>query len=505
MYGNVLINDPINKIQTESDEAIYFKNEERMKLFGNVLINDSINKIKTESDEAIHFRNEERMQLLGNVLINDSINKIKTESDEAEYFKNEERMKLFGNVLINDSINKIKTESDEAEYFKNEERMKLFGNVLINDSINKIKTESDEAEYFKNEERMRLFGNVLINDSINKIQTESDEAEYISEMKNECLFGNVLINDSINKIKTESDEAEYFKNEERMKLFGNVLINDSINKIQTVAEEVLYYKKKDLLKSVGESETIVEEKYFLKSKDLIFDRSLMELSSDNYSKIRDNIGNSVEANNFKFKINKDLIYGKDITVSDSSYNIYNLKSGVVDLKDSKLAGKDINVDFYDLLFGNEDNEPRLTGKSIVSNIDKTKVYKGIFTTCAQKEDKCPPWTIYADEVTHIKENKIMKYKNAWLEIFDIPVFYTPFFFHPDPSVKRQSGFLTPSYRNSNIFNRSFQIPYFKVISDDKDMTISPELFVNNSILLQTEYREANKNSNLTLDLQYQCR
>ena len=29
--------------------------------------------------------------------------------------------------------------------------------------------------------------------------------------------------------------------------------------------------------------------------------------------------------------------------------------------------------------------------------------------------------------------------------------------------------------------------------------ISPELFVNNSILLQTEYREANKNSDLILD------
>ena len=335
--------------------------------------------------------------------------------------------------------------------------------------------------------------------SDNGIYSESERSVYDKKNNILTLYGNVLINDSINKIQTESDEAIYFKNEERMKLFGNVLINDSINKIQTVAEEVSYYKKKDLLKSVGESESIVEEKYFLKSKDLIFDRSLMELSSDNYSKFKDNKGNTVEANNFKFKINKDLIYGKDITVSDSSYNIYNLKSGVVDLKDSKLAGKDINVDFYDLLFGNEDNEPRLTGKSIVSNIDKTKVYKGVFTTCAQKENKCPPWTIYADEITHIKKDKIMKYKNAWLEIFDIPVFYTPFFFHPDPSVKRQSGFLSPSYRNSNIFDKSFQIPYFKVISDDKDMTISPEIFVNNSILLQTEYREANKNSDLILD------
>ena len=36
--------------------------------------------------------------------------------------------------------------------------------------------------------------------------------------------------------------------------------------------------------------------------------------------------------------------------------------------------------------------------------------------------------------------KIINYKNAWLQIYDRPVFYFPKFFHPDPSVKRQSGF-----------------------------------------------------------------
>ena len=43
------------------------------------------------------------------------------------------------------------------------------------------------------------------------------------------------------------------------------------------------------------------------------------------------------------------------------------------------------------------------------------------------------------------KKKIFEYKNSWLKIFDYKVFYLPYFNHPDPTVKRKSGFLTPSY------------------------------------------------------------
>ena len=37
----------------------------------------------------------------------------------------------------------------------------------------------------------------------------------------------------------------------------------------------------------------------------------------------------------------------------------------------------------------------------------------------------------------------MIYEGALLKIYNIPVFYFPKFFHPDPTVKRQSGLLIP--------------------------------------------------------------
>ena len=50
-----------------------------------------------------------------------------------------------------------------------------------------------------------------------------------------------------------------------------------------------------------------------------------------------------------------------------------------------------------------------------------------------------PWSIEAKEIKHDKNKKQLIYDNALLKVYNIPVLYFPKFFHPDPSVKRQSG------------------------------------------------------------------
>ena len=80
--------------------------------------------------------------------------------------------------------------------------------------------------------------------------------------------------------------------------------------------------------------------------------------------------------------------------------------------------------------------------------------------------------------------KIISYKNAWLEIYDKPILYFPKFFHPDPTVKRQSGFLMPQVIDSSSLGLSFKLPYYKVISENKDLTFSPRIFSENEGLFK---------------------
>ena len=75
------------------------------------------------------------------------------------------------------------------------------------------------------------------------------------------------------------------------------------------------------------------------------------------------------------------------------------------------------------------------------------INKGIFTSC-QENQNCPPWSIQAEKIEHDTEKKLLSYQNAFLKIYDVPVLYFPKFFHPDPTVKRQTGFLQPEINNS---------------------------------------------------------
>ena len=79
----------------------------------------------------------------------------------------------------------------------------------------------------------------------------------------------------------------------------------------------------------------------------------------------------------------------------------------------------------------------------------------------------------------------------------------PKFFHPDPTVERQSGFLQPRINNSELLGSSINTPYFHVISDNKDITINPVFFdsgtPNKIRILQAEFRQQNRNSEFIAD------
>jgi LPS-assembly protein len=89
-----------------------------------------------------------------------------------------------------------------------------------------------------------------------------------------------------------------------------------------------------------------------------------------------------------------------------------------------------------------------------------------------------------------KAKKNIYYEHATLKVYDIPIFYFPKFYHPDPTVKRQSGFLTPFFTTSTSLGAGFGLPYYWAISNDKDLTFTPKTYTKENILFLNEYRQA---------------
>lgn len=106
--------------------------------------------------------------------------------------------------------------------------------------------------------------------------------------------------------------------------------------------------------------------------------------------------------------------------------------------------------------------------------DNKVMRRAIYTPCDFCEGReSPLWQIRARKVTHDAENKNINYNDAFVDIKGVPVFYTPFFSHPDPTVKRRSGFLTPSVGSSNYLGGTLQLNYFWAINDHSDFLFSP--------------------------------
>jgi len=109
--------------------------------------------------------------------------------------------------------------------------------------------------------------------------------------------------------------------------------------------------------------------------------------------------------------------------------------------------------------------------------------------CAEDPTRAPLWQIKAVKVTYDEAAHKIEYEDATFELFGVPVLYTPYFEHPDGTVKRASGVLTPQFGLSSKLGAHVQIPYFWAISPDKDLTIAPIFSTNEYPVMLGTYRQ----------------
>ena len=101
----------------------------------------------------------------------------------------------------------------------------------------------------------------------------------------------------------------------------------------------------------------------------------------------------------------------------------------------------------------------------------------------------PLWQVKARRVIHDAEEREVVYRDATLEFLGLPVAYTPFLSHPDPTVERKTGFLTPTFGVSSLLGSSIQVPYFWAIDRERDLTFDPIIATDNLPVLTGLYRQ----------------
>ncbi len=374
------------------------------------------------------------------------------------------------------------------------------GIIKTNDGI---VINANEFEYDKILNILNAKGNVKIRDNLKNITINADEIVYYKNDEKIFTKGNSEAENKNTKIKAY--EFKYDKILNILNAKGNVEIINDLKNFIIFAEDVTYEKKIEKISTKGLTKADFQSKYKFETSNITLLNNEMELSSSDNGKILTYANTLYKFNNYKYFINNKLLKANKVTINENILLSENetdslfFENGFFNLGEkSFLAGK-TDLKLKKNIFDQLENDPRLSGVSSSGKDGITTINKSIFTSC-KKNDNCPPWSISADKITHNKDEKRLIYDNAILRIYNKPVFYFPKFFHPDPSVERQSGFLQPRLNNSNILGSSIQVPYFYAISHDKDLTVLPTIFDGNVKMFQSEYRQENKSSSIIADL-----
>ncbi|MEM7505342.1 MAG: LPS assembly protein LptD [Pseudomonadota bacterium] len=232
--------------------------------------------------------------------------------------------------------------------------------------------------------------------------------------------------------------------------------------VALVADEVTYESETGRLIAEGNVEVFYGERT-LTADRIVYDDATGRISAEGEIVLRDPTGTTVYA---------------DVIDLDA------------DLRDGLVRGAQS-------LIGTQGKIAAVEGRRVEDRYNVLS--KAVYSPCEVCSDQPTPlWRIRARKIIHDEEEKQVHYENAWFDLLGVPVLWTPYFRHPDPTVERASGFLAPSFKQSSNYGYGARFPYFWVIDEQSDLTVAPFFTTNEGVIGEAEYRRAFSNGQISI-------
>ena len=230
------------------------------------------------------------------------------------------------------------------------------------------------------------------------------------------------------------------------KIYGSEAVTFIADEINYSQEEEILTAKGNVKVKYGDYQLSTSKLIYNKKKNLLIASSPIQLNNKNVLKI---IASSAEINdNFR-----ELIASKASALIENTFYIKSEK-----MKRSK---------------------------------NRTSTfYNSIGTTCEVcPSSPIPMWQIKSEKILHDPKTQQLHFKNAWMELLGLPIFYTPYLRIPEPGVKRATGLLTPKILTSDLLGVGIKQPFYINLSQSSDITLSLLKTSKTRFLLETDYRK----------------
>lgn len=199
-----------------------------------------------------------------------------------------------------------------------------------------------------------------------------------------------------------------------------------------------------------------------------------------------------------------IVYNQkqDIIIADGNVTLLEASGNVIMAEHVNLEDKMERIVIEDIKIVLRDKSNMAARRFKKYKNDNKLLENVVYSPCDLCKDADPLWQIKARKVRHNAETQDVNYNDAFLEIKGVPIMYMPFFSHPDPTVKRRSGVLPPSFNSNNYFGARITGKYFWSISDNESMLISPGVSSKIGPILSVDYKKYIYNGELDLSGSY---
>jgi LPS-assembly protein len=230
-------------------------------------------------------------------------------------------------------------------------------------------------------------------------------------------------------------------------MFGPRAKIDRAEPLYLQADQLIYDTRGNRVIAQGNVE-IYYNNYILTADQVIYDQGTNTLTAEGNAQLKDPNGSITRADRFE--------------ALDDFRDAFVQSLSVITQDDTRIAAE------------------RATRRE--GNINEYERAK--FTPCKNDPGQPPLWCIGAARIIHDQQAATIPYQDAQFELFGVPVLYVPYFQHADPSVKRRSGFLAPTFSQSSTLGTSVEIPYYWAIAPNYDLTFHPRYFSKEGVLWQ---------------------
>jgi LPS-assembly protein len=247
-------------------------------------------------------------------------------------------------------------------------------------------------------------------------------------------------------------------------------VNKSISLDETFlsAESITYDQDHRYVQATG-SVVIVADGYRVTADNILYDIENDELWANGRVRIRDE--------------------SDKVTVGESVFLKDKFKKGVIKQ--------------FILYLG----EGSIIAAKMAQRIDEKhgKLANASYSPCKVCRGKDPMWQISAKTTELDLEKERVTYKNAFFEVYGHRVFFVPYFSHPTPRAKAQSGVLLPEIKNQRL-----GVPIYYRAKPNLDFTLTPRIAApklsgqskHKGVIYETETRYKTKNGDYKVETSF---